>query len=427
MQSSYQNSELKGFLLKMQNMRTILNSPICRIALAVLSSIALFDSNTISIATAQTPNQPIRQPAPNAGGRYTKAPASQPQSQPQAQAQPQSQTPSRTPPQQYQMQQAPPQQPVPGQPQLSTEQMMELMKQSAVMVPNQEEAPALLAPAFFPLSPENDRMLKALLGKWQAATQGIERYKCDFFRWQFDMTKISDPKVYHTAARGVVRYMAPDKGMFRVDELKFVRKDPRDPQAEWKLHADPEQFGEYWICDGNSVYLYDRTQKKATKYTLPPEMQGKQVFNSPLPFFFGVDAQKIEQRFWVNPLPDAVVNEKPVHVLDVYPKTQADAVNYHHVRVYLDQKESLPAAIEVCMPNWTEEKPNREFFEFRSRDTNWNLLDKIKDMSIFKEEFIPKEPPAGWQVEVKPYEPEQPQPDPARVANPNPGNQPELR
>ncbi len=409
----------------MQNMRTILNRPICRVALAVLCSLTVVDLNTSSTAMAQAP---IRQPAANAGGRYTNAPVSQPQmqtAQPQAQLQPQAQAPV----QQYQMQPAQPQQQLPGQqqmpaqPQLTTEQMMEQMKQSAVMAPAIEQAPAILAPAFVPLSPESDRMLKSLLGKWQNATQGIERYKCDFLRWQFDMTKISDPKIYHTAARGVVRYMAPDKGMFRVDELKFVRKDPRDPQADWQLHADPEQFGEYWICDGNSVYLYDRTQKKATKYTLPPEMQGKQVFNSPLPFFFGVDAQKIEQRFWVNPLPDAVVNEKPVHVLDVYPKTQADAVNYHHVRVYLDQAESLPVAIEVCMPNWTEEKPNREFFEFRNRNTNWNLLDKIKEMSIFKEEFIPKEPPAGWQVEVKPYEPEAP----ARVANPNPANQPGPR
>jgi TIGR03009 family protein len=422
----------------MQNMRTILNRPICRVALAVLCWIPLFNLNTIRTAKAQAP---IRQPAPNAGGRYTNAPASQPQMQApgqtpgQTQMQPQAQAPA----QQYQMQPAPPQQQVPaqqqkpaqpqipGQPQLTTEQMMEQMGQNAVLAPPPEQAPAILAPDFVPLSPENDRMLKTVLGKWQNATQGIERYKCDFLRWQFDMTKISDPKVYHTAARGVVRYMAPDKGMFRVDELKFVRKDPRDPQADWQLHADPEQFGEYWICDGNSVYLYDRTQKKATKYTLPPAMQGKQVFNSPLPFFFGVDAQKIEQRFWVNPLPDAVVNEKPVHVLDVYPKTQADAVNYHHVRVYLDQSESLPVAIEVCMPNWTEEKPNREFFEFRNRNTNWNFLNKLKEMSIFQEEFIPKEPPAGWQVEVKPYEPEAPQPDPARVANPNPANQPGPR
>jgi hypothetical protein len=79
------------------------------------------------------------------------------------------------------------------------------------------------------------------------------------------------------------------------------------------------------------------------------------------------------------------------------------------------------------MPNWTEEKPNREFFEFRNRSTNWNFLDKIKEISLLKEEFIPKEPPAGWQVEVKDYESEEPQQDPARVANPNPANQPGPR
>jgi len=376
-------------------MRNCHNNRRFQVLLLIAALLATFGTAVSRTAIGQAPNQAIRQPAPNNTGRYTNAPASQPQQQ------------------------------VPAQPQqqLSSDQLMKQMQQSAVLATNIEQQPAILVPSFFPLPPEKDRMLKELLGKWQKATEGIERYKCDFLRWQFDMTKISDPKVFHTAASGVIRYMAPDKGMFRVNDLQFTRKDPRDPKAQWKLFKDPNQFGEYWICDGNSVYLHDRTEKKATKYMLPPEMQGKQVFNSPLPFFFGVDAQKIEQRFWVNPLPDGEFNNQPIHVLDVYPKTMADAVNYHHVTVYLDKKESLPVAIEVCMPNWTEQTPNREFFQFQNRATNWSLLDKIKDMSIFKEEFIPKDPPADWKVEVKPYEPEdapapQGQAVPARVANP---------
>jgi len=384
-------------------MRTCHNKHRFQVLLTIAALAATFGLDVSRMAIGQAPNQAIRQPAPNNTGRYTNAPAAQPQQQLPAQ----------------------PQQQVPAQPQqqLSSDQLMKQMQQSAVLAPNIEQPPAILAPSFFPLPPEKDRMLKELLGKWQKATEGIERYKCEFVRWQFDMTKISDPKVFHTAAKGVVRYLAPDKGMFRVDELKIVRKDPRDPKSEWKFHEDPNQFGEYWICDGNSVHLYDRTQKKATKYQLPPEMQGKQVFNSPLPFFFGVDAQKIEQRFWVNPLPDGAFNNQTIHVLEVYPKTLADAVNYHHVTVYLDKKESLPVAIEVCMPNWTEKTPNREFFEFRDRVTNWSLLDKLKGLNIFADEFIPKDPPADWTVEVKPYEPEDapappPQADPARVANP---------
>jgi len=391
----------------MQNISRQINNRLFRMLVSMLAGIGAFDSCLLNTSTAQNPNQPIRQPAANNQGRYTNAPATQPQ-QP-------------APAQQLPSQQAPQQQPLPA------EQLMEQMKESAVMGVDGVISVGTNAPAFVPLPPEKDLMLKQLLAQWQKATEGIQRYKCDFLRWQFDMTKISDPKVFHTAAKGVIRYMAPDKGMFRVDELKFVRKDPRNPNADWQLQDDPNQFGEYWICDGNSVYLHDRTEKKAIKYMLPPQMQGKQVFNSPLPFFFGVDAQKIDQRFWVNPLADAQFNGQNVHVLDVYPKTQADAVNYHHVTVYLDQQESLPVAIEVCMPNWSEKTPNREFFEFRNRTSNWNFLDKLKGINIFADEFIPKEPPAGWKVEIKPYEPEeapapQGQPDPARVANP--GSQP---
>lgn len=286
-------------------------------------------------------------------------------------------------------------------------------------------AAVLAQPPFPPLAPAEQDYLNRILAAWEKSTSEIQQFKCDFNRWQYDLAKVTNPEEPYTVGKGVVRYMSPDKGMFKVDEIKF-----RKQGGDGKYTYEPIQnnFGEYWICDGDNVHLYDRTQKVAKIYQLPTEMKGKQVFNSPLPFLFGVEAQKMAQRYWLRPLPHPVdKNGQPntkVIVLEAYPKTQNDAQNYHHVIVYLENDEStkthlMPLAIIICLPEWTESSPNREVFEFASREKNATILQKINE-ALFRQEFIPKEPPKDWKVEVQPFVDEQP---PQRVANPGQPNQ----
>lgn len=285
------------------------------------------------------------------------------------------------------------------------------------MVPAQAQAP------FPPLSAELEKFLDSVLAAWQKSTNNIERYECSFTRWQYDITRISDPKVYYSHATGVVRYAAPDKGMFRVDDLKFVSKG-RD--GNWALESLPNQFGEWWICDGQSIHIYDRTEKVAKKYSLPKEMRGKEVFNSPLPFLFGVDAQKIKTRYWINPLPpETTADGKRYFRLEAYPKFQADVANYHHVEVLLDEAEFLPHAITVYAVDWRPDNPNKEIYEFRDRKRNMSFLDQLK-AKAFSDEFIPKQPPKDWRVEEQPFIPDEDEEDGRRVASPA-GGGPNVR
>jgi hypothetical protein len=158
-------------------------------------------------------------------------------------------------------------------------------------------------------------------------------------------------------------------------------------------------------------------------------MQGAEVFNSPLPFVFGVDAAKLKARYWIRPLEppkdDKGVPNQNLVLLEVYPKTVDDAVNYHHVTVYLDVKEFLPIAIEIALTNWTPQQPHREFFQFEERVLNASLLTKINE-TLFRQAFIPAQPPKDWKVEelpitlevpVKP--PVDPSQQPLRANNPN--------
>lgn len=105
---------------------------------------------------------------------------------------------------------------------------------------------------FPPLTPEVQKYLNDVLAAWENSTKGIERFQCKFSRWQFDPTKTNDPAVFYTAASGILRYMAPDKGLFKVEDLLFRKQKP---DGSWGYEKIPDQFGEWWICDGENVHL----------------------------------------------------------------------------------------------------------------------------------------------------------------------------
>ncbi len=295
--------------------------------------------------------------------------------------------------------QRPTQAPIPAPAQAATAQNP--AAQNPAGVPGTPVAPMGQAP-FPPLAAEIQKYLNDVLAAWENSTKGIERFQCKFSRWQFDPAKTNDPAAFSTAASGVLRYLKPDKGLFKVEELLFRKQKPN---GQWGYDKIPDQYGEWWICDGENVHLYDQTQKVAKKYPLPPNMRGAEVFNSPLPFVFGVDAQKVNSRFWVRPLQPPNNN---VILLEAYPKHQSDAMNYHHVSIYLDRKDILPKSIVIYMTNWTPQPQNdfKEVFEFSDREVNAGLLAKLTE-AVFRQSFIPIEPPKGWTVEEVPFVPEE--------------------
>lgn len=282
----------------------------------------------------------------------------------------------------------------------------------------QQVAPAPAAgvggPPFAPLSPEHQKYLDQVLDYWSQQTESIERYRCDFKRWTYE-----GAEQHERYASGVLRFKKPDQGMFKVEDLFFHKG--QNPDGSWNYVKVTGQFGEWWICDGKVLHEFDRTEKKVTRYHLPPEMQGMAVMNSPLPFLFGVKSADAKARYWLRPVaPPNGPNGKPqdVIVIEAFPKKLIDAQNYSKVKVYLDHKEFLPLSLEIFMPNWTGQNNSKEVFEFANREKNWTFLDKAKSL-LFDEEFLPLNPPKDWTIEDAPAVEEQPgntaqQPAPAQ-------------
>ena len=91
---------------------------------------------------------------------------------------------------------------------------------NAIQQPDpQPVQPAMGQAPFPPLQPPIQKYLDDVLAASKRSTKGIERFQCKFRRWQYDPTKSNDPKDFYTATAGMIRYMAPDQGMFKVDDF----------------------------------------------------------------------------------------------------------------------------------------------------------------------------------------------------------------
>lgn len=265
----------------------------------------------------------------------------------------------------------------------------------------------------FVLSAQEQAALDQLLLAWQQQSVATKRLQAKFHRWTFD--PVAAPLGIHSKwAEGMIKYVAPDAGLFRVDVLKFYSGMEDEHPTYQEI---PGGFGEYWICNGKEVKEFDRKEKQCIVRQLPPELQGKDIFDSPLPFVFNLDAAKIKQRYWIKQVP----GPQGFVVIDAHPKFQADRAQYKFVRIALNQQTFLPQALMLYAPNFDEQKnPVYDHYEFSDVERN-TLGGGIAD--VFGK-FINEQPPSDWKVIREAYQPmvpEQPQ-----MAQPNVGN-PALR
>lgn len=245
------------------------------------------------------------------------------------------------------------------------------------------------------LSTEEQQRLDQLLQAWQQQSQGTKRLESDFTRWHYDLLQ-APAGVHATWAKGQLRYAAPDKGLFRVDTLKYF-KGMEGEKPQYKS-AD-EVPDEYWVCTGEELLELDRQKKVCTVKMLPPNLQGTQIFESPLPFVFNLDAEKIKQRYWVRLL----TAPKPgVVVVEAWPKRQEDRAQYKLVRIVIDEKTFLPEALLMYAPNFHAERaPSWDHYEFTNVQRNSMKL-KLVD---FVNQFIQERPDSSWKVIKEHYQP----------------------
>lgn len=252
----------------------------------------------------------------------------------------------------------------------------------------QQPATAPAGQPFPPLSAAAQAQLQQMLQNWEHHSKSVKTLDCKFTRWHFDMFA-APAGVHATRADGVIKYAAPDKGLFRVDRLVFFTGMLKD-KPQYK--QQPGQFGEHWVCNGTQLIEFDRSKQECRIQDLPKEMQGQKIFNSPLPFVFNLEAQQIQQRYWVR---QAQAPKPGMILVEAWPKRQEDRAQYKFVQIALDAETYLPQALLMYAPNFDQKTaPKWDHYEFS--EVKRNAIGA--GFQKFLGNFIPEKPPSNWKI-----------------------------
>jgi TIGR03009 family protein len=247
-----------------------------------------------------------------------------------------------------------------------------VVPQAPVMQPAQQAqtppAPQASQPPFV-LNKEEEAQLDAALQAWQQHSDRVKSFRASFVRFEYDLVFGPADKPRHVDT-GSIAFGAPDKGMFSVDK--------------------PRQ--EYWICDGKSIFEYDYPKQRVTQYKLPPELQGKQIADGPLPFLFGAPASHLRHRYYLRLITPANLVGKEIW-LQAVPRFQQDAANFRCAELILDATTMNPLALQVHQPGGK----NRAAYKFENVVVNdplgWLKGDPFRAITPFGWTRVVEEPP----------------------------------
>jgi len=196
-----------------------------------------------------------------------------------------------------------------------------------------------------------DPRVVAILRNWENTTSGFDRLKGTFIRYVYD-----DVFGVEKRSNGEFHYQAPDMG--RLDFLmppkdSFAPTNPKrlmpKTNAPFKVVADQPQR---WVCNGKEVLIIDDAQKTVQKVTIPPQFQGQNIADGPLPFLFGMKAEKALQRYR---LAIGGMHSAQVFHLVAKPVYKQDAQEWQTAEVMLNPENFLPRAIRTIDPAGTRE------------------------------------------------------------------------
>ncbi|SFI27885.1 hypothetical protein [Planctomicrobium piriforme] len=190
------------------------------------------------------------------------------------------------------------------------------------------------------VSPEMEKILQT----WEQKSGSVNRMKGDFTRFEYD-------KVFATAKCAIGRYWyeSPDKGrMDFTPDNKVVATPPKTVvkgDVTFTLQPDDART---WICDGEKILDIDIVKKEYNQIKIPPQFQGKNISDGPLPFLFGMKADKLKDRYVLEM--GALNNPAKIIHIVAYPKLPAEQREYRVAEVLLDPVEFLPQAVQLLDP-----------------------------------------------------------------------------
>lgn len=219
-----------------------------------------------------------------------------------------------------------------------------------------------------PLPPE----LETILREWEEESAKIKRIVGKHERIVYN-------KVFEVQknSRGEFYYEAPDKG--RIDvvgiEPKKGEKSKRvNPKTQSRYRLEKDQQSK-WICTGTEILSINEDEKTYEAFPLPPDLQGANIINGPLPFLFGMKSEEAKKRFAISFVDQDDPNKNNEHVvwLNAVPRQEMDKENFQLATIILDRKRYVPFSVKLIDPAGTTET----VYNFPADDLEINSRDLL--------------------------------------------------
>lgn len=236
----------------------------------------------------------------------------------------------------------------------------QVQPQQQVPRPAQPQQPVQGQPEGQPQEPAVTPAVEQLLNLWEQRSSQVSQLYGEFERYSYD-------SIYGTEkrCRGRLWFEAPDSG--RIDFMPF----PIDPNAnninpdkltdDGRPYQIVEDFQARWICNGRHVFAINDSDHTYAEMSIPPQFQGENIIDSPLPFLFGMQAERAKQRYFITigamHNPDGRIEGAPlnVHVI-VQPRWEQDAREWTSAEILLNPETFLPNAVRIISPGGSGEE-----------------------------------------------------------------------
>lgn len=214
--------------------------------------------------------------------------------------------------------------------------------------------PARPAPQPMQVSVQMEKVLQA----WEQKSANIKTLQGVHERFVYQ------PSVgIEKRARGSYFFKAPDQGRIDIEPVEITKDSPSVAVGKGGEMLNTSKVGmdgkplrvisaekETWVADGAQVLGLNESlgEKIYSRVEIPVQMRGDNVADGPLPFLFGVSADKMKARYrlqfgGLNNL-DSSKGPVQIHVV-AFPTRQVDARNWQRAEVILEPRWFFPKAI----------------------------------------------------------------------------------
>jgi TIGR03009 family protein len=200
-------------------------------------------------------------------------------------------------------------------------------------VPSQAQTPPELIP---------------ILDNWERKSAAVQRVHAEFQRYEYDY-------VFMIEKRSVGEYWfeSPDKGRIDFNPDENLPEPPQNQHPSGKVFTVQSDGHKVWVCTGKEILDIDVPNRTYNKVEIPEQYQGERITDGPLPFLFGMKADKVKERYLLQVGSMHDPNQR-LHII-AYPLLPHLRREFQRAEVLLDPQSYTPTAVKLKDPSGNKE------------------------------------------------------------------------